>query len=140
MPVKKQPDNYHHGNLREALIQAGLRSLQVQGVETLSLRKLAEQCGVSPAAHSQNKGSSARRHGECTSWWSSPAGANCRGYVGRDFAVGIGCHLCSLSLKTQPARPCRGRHIAAILKNLWIPADAKEWKRGKLNGKTTARV
>jgi AcrR family transcriptional regulator len=58
VPVKKQPDNYHHGNLREALIQAGLRSLQVEGVETLSLRKLAEQCGVSPAApyaHFENK-------------------------------------------------------------------------------------
>ncbi len=58
MPVKKQPDNYHHGNLREALIQAGLESLQVEEVETLSLRKLAEQCGVSPAApyaHFENK-------------------------------------------------------------------------------------
>ncbi len=58
MSVKKQPDNYHHGNLREALIQAGLESLQVEGVETLSLRKLAEQCGVSPAApyaHFENK-------------------------------------------------------------------------------------
>lgn len=58
MPVKKQQDAYHHGNLREALIREGLKSLQVDGVKTLSLRKLADRCGVSsaaPYAHFENK-------------------------------------------------------------------------------------
>jgi AcrR family transcriptional regulator len=41
---------YHHGNLREALIEAGLKSLAEQGPGNLSLRALAKTLGVSANA------------------------------------------------------------------------------------------
>ena len=41
---------YHHGNLREALIEAGLAHLERNDAETLSLRDLARQTGVSANA------------------------------------------------------------------------------------------
>ncbi|EEG28583.1 transcriptional regulator, TetR family [[Clostridium] methylpentosum DSM 5476] len=44
----KQP--YHHENLRFELIQAGISIIAQQGVEKLSMRKLAAACGVSHAA------------------------------------------------------------------------------------------
>jgi len=46
--TKKKP--HHHGNLRAALIEAGLALLQTGGPETLSIRKLAAKAGVSHAA------------------------------------------------------------------------------------------
>lgn len=58
MSAEKRQDTYHHGNLREALIQEGVKSLQRNGVKSLSLRRLARRCGVSPAApyaHFKNK-------------------------------------------------------------------------------------
>ena len=50
--------SYHHGNLRQELIEAGIRMVQQVGIEKLSLRKLAACCGVSEAApysHFSNK-------------------------------------------------------------------------------------
>ena len=45
--------NYHHGNLREALIEAAHHILAAEGVKGLSLRKVAKQAGVSaPALYS----------------------------------------------------------------------------------------
>lgn len=41
---------YHHGNLRQALITAGLEILSEQGIEGLSLRKVASRVGVSHTA------------------------------------------------------------------------------------------
>ncbi len=41
---------YHHGNLRQALIDTGLNALEESGLEALSLRALAESLGVSKAA------------------------------------------------------------------------------------------
>lgn len=41
---------YHHGNLRNALIGAGLELINTEGEENLSLRKAALKCGVSNAA------------------------------------------------------------------------------------------
>ena len=41
---------YHHGNLRNALIGAGLELMNTEGEENLSLRKVALKCGVSNAA------------------------------------------------------------------------------------------
>src|SRR3954451_7072520 len=41
---------YHHGNLREALLDAGERALETGGVQNLSLRELAREVGVSHAA------------------------------------------------------------------------------------------
>lgn len=41
---------HHHGNLRNALIGAGLELINTEGEENLSLRKVALKCGVSNAA------------------------------------------------------------------------------------------
>jgi AcrR family transcriptional regulator len=49
--VTRKPANaYQHGNLREALVNAGLRLLNEGGVANLSLRAAAELAGVSHAA------------------------------------------------------------------------------------------
>lgn len=41
---------HHHGNLRAALIQAGLDLIQSEGPDALSIRKVAAMAGVSHAA------------------------------------------------------------------------------------------
>jgi len=41
---------YHHGDLKNALIKAGVKILAKEGVSGLSLRKVAKQAGVSHAA------------------------------------------------------------------------------------------
>ncbi len=54
MPPKK----YHHGDLKRALIQAGVKILAKEGLGGLSLRKVARKAGVShsaPYAHFPNK-------------------------------------------------------------------------------------
>lgn len=51
-------DGYHHGNLRQALIEAGIKIINEQGEENLSLRKVAAECEVShaaPYAHFKDK-------------------------------------------------------------------------------------
>ncbi len=51
---------YHHGDLRSALIQAGLTHLETQEADALSLRDLAREIGVSAPAiyrHFPNKDS-----------------------------------------------------------------------------------
>lgn len=51
-------DTYHHGKLKEELIEKGLEYIAKYGTETLSMRKLADSAGVSPAApyaHFKNK-------------------------------------------------------------------------------------
>ena len=42
--------SYHHGNLREALIETGIQYVSENGEATLSLRKISAACGVSHAA------------------------------------------------------------------------------------------
>jgi AcrR family transcriptional regulator len=42
--------SYHHGDLRSALVSAGVELLAEQGVEALSLREVARRAGVSHAA------------------------------------------------------------------------------------------
>ena len=42
--------SYHHGDLKNALIKAGVKILTKEGVSGLSLRKVAKQAGVSHAA------------------------------------------------------------------------------------------
>jgi DNA-binding transcriptional regulator YbjK len=44
---KKKP---HHGNLRAALVSAGIELLEEGGLEALTLRKCAARAGVSHAA------------------------------------------------------------------------------------------
>jgi len=51
-------DNYHHGNLRQALIDAGIKIINDSGEDNLSLRKVAAACNVShaaPYAHFKDK-------------------------------------------------------------------------------------
>jgi AcrR family transcriptional regulator len=47
---RPKPKPYHHGDLRSALIQAGLELLSEGGAATLDLRKVARKAGVSHAA------------------------------------------------------------------------------------------
>lgn len=42
--------SYHHGNLKQELILAGIRMIKEEGVSHLSLRRAAAMCGVSHAA------------------------------------------------------------------------------------------
>lgn len=54
MPSKK----YHHGDLKNSLIQAGVEILSTEGVGGLSLRKVAARAGVShsaPYAHFKDR-------------------------------------------------------------------------------------
>jgi AcrR family transcriptional regulator len=41
---------YHHGNLRETLLEQAVATLRTDGLDALSLRELARQAGVSHAA------------------------------------------------------------------------------------------
>ncbi len=45
-----EPRTYHHGDLRAALLAAGLRALETTGVSEISLRALAREVGVSATA------------------------------------------------------------------------------------------
>lgn len=54
--MKNKP--YHHGNLRNALIEAGIELINKEGKSNFSLRKVAALCGVShtaPYSHFKNK-------------------------------------------------------------------------------------
>ncbi|WP_420564758.1 TetR-like C-terminal domain-containing protein [Thalassobaculum sp.] len=48
--MKNKKKNYHHGDLKPALIQAGLELLEEQGLEALTLRAIAARVGVSHTA------------------------------------------------------------------------------------------
>lgn len=54
----KDSENYHHGNLKSALIEAGLKILKNEGAHKLSLREIAKVAGVThmaPYRHFENK-------------------------------------------------------------------------------------
>ncbi len=58
MSSNPERHNYHHGDLRQSLIDHGLTLVAEVGINALSLRKLAERLGVSPPAlyhHFKNK-------------------------------------------------------------------------------------
>ncbi len=49
--------SYHHGDLRNALLEAGIALLNEEGLKDFSLRKVAAKCGVShtaPYSHFKN--------------------------------------------------------------------------------------
>ena len=46
----KRPETYHHGSLRQALLQAAERILEREGIQGLTLRAAAREAGVSHAA------------------------------------------------------------------------------------------
>src|SRR6266516_6522329 len=47
---KKSATRYHHGDLRRALLDEALRTIQTHGVEHLTLRSVGECLGVSRSA------------------------------------------------------------------------------------------
>ncbi|MGB0951901.1 MAG: TetR/AcrR family transcriptional regulator [Planctomycetota bacterium] len=58
MTQNPEPKSYHHGNLRQSLVDEAVRQLEASGVESLSLRKVAAGVGVShtaPYRHFRNK-------------------------------------------------------------------------------------
>jgi AcrR family transcriptional regulator len=63
VPRAKKPDKakapYHHGNLRQALLDAALAAIREQGVSELSLRDVARRAGVSHAAPAHHFGDKA---------------------------------------------------------------------------------
>lgn len=53
--LKEKP--YHHGNLRNQLIEAGIQLINSEGISSFSLRKVAAECQVShtaPYSHFKN--------------------------------------------------------------------------------------
>ena len=48
--VRKPQNTYHHGDLRDALVQAALREAEQGGPEAISLKALAKELGVSQPA------------------------------------------------------------------------------------------
>jgi AcrR family transcriptional regulator len=48
--VRKSQNTYHHGDLREALVQAALREAELGGPEAISIKALAKELGVSQPA------------------------------------------------------------------------------------------
>jgi AcrR family transcriptional regulator len=48
--LTKNNKNYHHGDLKAALIAAGLAEIEEKGLESLSLRSIATRVGVSHTA------------------------------------------------------------------------------------------
>jgi len=58
LTARAKSSPYHHGDLKNALIQAGVKILSEEGVSGLSLRKVAHEAGVShaaPYAHFEDK-------------------------------------------------------------------------------------
>ncbi|MDJ0866963.1 MAG: TetR/AcrR family transcriptional regulator [Myxococcota bacterium] len=49
-PSRRPRSTYHHGNLRPALVSAGVELLEAEGVEALTLRAVARRAGVSHGA------------------------------------------------------------------------------------------
>ena len=52
MPKDKTPSRtgYHHGNLRQVLIDAAVQLIEKDGAENVSVREVAKRAGVSPGA------------------------------------------------------------------------------------------
>lgn len=48
--TNNEPSQYHHGNLREALIHASVQIVHEKGVQALTMRKLVDVVGVSRTA------------------------------------------------------------------------------------------
>jgi len=49
-PARKPLNAYHHGDLRDALVQAALREVEQGGPEAISIKALAKELGVSQPA------------------------------------------------------------------------------------------
>jgi AcrR family transcriptional regulator len=49
-PARKSQSTYHHGDLRDALVEAALREAEQGGPEAISIKALAKELGVSQPA------------------------------------------------------------------------------------------
>lgn len=49
-PARKRPPSYHHGDLRRALVQEAVHTIQTAGVGALTLRAVGQRLGVSRTA------------------------------------------------------------------------------------------
>jgi len=49
-PVRKPLNTYHHGDLRDALVQAALQEVELGGPEAINISALAKKLGVSQPA------------------------------------------------------------------------------------------
>jgi AcrR family transcriptional regulator len=49
-PLRKRRNQYHHGDLRRALLDEALRTIRQDGVEAVTLRKVGQSLGVSRTA------------------------------------------------------------------------------------------
>lgn len=49
-PARKRADQYHHGDLRRALLQAAVRTIHSHGIDGLTLRGVGSTLGVSRTA------------------------------------------------------------------------------------------
>ncbi len=47
---RKKPDTYHHGDLKNALIEEALRMVEEEGFESISLRDITQRLGTSRSA------------------------------------------------------------------------------------------
>jgi len=57
--LKKRKTDYHHGNLRNAVVECGLELIEEQGIRALTLREIGKRLRVSrtaPYAHFKDKG------------------------------------------------------------------------------------
>jgi AcrR family transcriptional regulator len=48
--ARKRPNTYHHGDLRDALVQAGLQEVELGGPEAVNISALTKKLGVSQPA------------------------------------------------------------------------------------------
>ncbi|MEN8146715.1 MAG: TetR/AcrR family transcriptional regulator [Campylobacterota bacterium] len=48
--IKKKSDTYHHGNLKESLVQTALEMLGEEGLAAITLRELSQRLGTSRSA------------------------------------------------------------------------------------------
>lgn len=58
-PKKKEAGRYHHGDLRQALLEQALATIRAEGVQALTLREVGRRLGVSRTAlyrHFAHKG------------------------------------------------------------------------------------
>lgn len=46
----RKRETYHHGSLREELVEASVRLIETEGIGAVSLRRVAREAGVSPGA------------------------------------------------------------------------------------------
>ena len=103
---------YHHGDLRRALIEAARRILEAEGPSALSLRAVAREAGVSPAApyhHFKDKTelleAVAQEGWEMLDEVIAKAKAEAPNADAALTEIGVGCRLCERANCRQRAFP-----------------------------------